>query len=107
RSIQSVESSELWFADNGDRQSISRDHRRGSEPGTPDSACNEVAFLKEHSTVRLIVHPAQIDAVVQHADRHDGEGEHRCARFEMPPECLIGVSKRDMCMQLAVDNVAI
>ena len=46
-----------------------------SRPGTP-------LIMPTCSTIRLIVNPAQVYAIPEHAHRNDGERKHVGARFE-------------------------
>lgn len=45
--------------------------------------------------IGLIVHPAEVDRVIQWADIHDSESEHHCARFEVAADASSSVAQRD------------
>lgn len=45
--------------------------------------------LDGRSTIRLVVQPIEVRRVAQHAQGHNGKGEHRGTRFEMASESLV------------------
>src|SRR5712691_7098919 len=59
------------------------------------------------STIRLIVHSAQIGSIIQNAQRDDGKREDVRSRFEMASKRPVGSRQRHMRMDLAIDDIAV
>src|SRR5690348_2131815 len=70
----------------------------------PGNISNEIKRLLP---VVLVVHPLEINPVLEHAHGHDGEGEHGRSGLEMSAERLVGIREGDMGMDTSVNHVAV